>query len=169
MVRWARTHCLVQNSTSSTSLHSEHIYSTKVVTTMLPTNRPDRRKSGPSRLGARKRNQKTSSQNVYSCSICQDTLNNVGFRLLPCTHSFHGTCIDRWFEMSLSSYRSSSSRIFSSQSSVALVSIAAFSLASFLNTRPWYCFKQETQPRNGYAPFAAAMFKVERPLETMAT
>nr|CAD7602325.1 unnamed protein product [Timema genevievae] len=28
----------------STSLHSDHIYSTKVVTTMLPTDRPDRRK-----------------------------------------------------------------------------------------------------------------------------
>nr|CAD7406846.1 unnamed protein product [Timema cristinae] len=146
MVRWARTHCLVQNSTSSTSLHSEHIYSTKVVTTMLPTNRPDRRKSGPSRLGARKRNQKTSSQNVYSCSICQDTLNNVGFRLLPCTHSFHGTCIDRWFEGKCKAQGNRPPAPW---------------------TRP--CIQRKQIKRNGYAPFAAAMFKVERPLETMAT
>nr|CAD7261652.1 unnamed protein product [Timema shepardi] len=60
-------------------------------------NRQDR--SRPSRLRARKRNQKTSSQNVYSCTICQDTLNNMGFRILPCAHSFHGSCIDRWFEV----------------------------------------------------------------------
>nr|CAD7593766.1 unnamed protein product [Timema genevievae] len=59
-------------------------------------NRQDR--SGPSRLGAHKRNQKTSSQNVSSCSICQDTSNNKGFRMLSCGHSFHSSCIDRWFK-----------------------------------------------------------------------
>nr|CAD7193845.1 unnamed protein product [Timema douglasi] len=68
------------------------------ITCFSASNIPFLDRSGPSRLGARKRNQKTSSQNVYSCTICQDTLNNVGFRILPCEHSFHGSCIDRWFK-----------------------------------------------------------------------
>ncbi|GIY96554.1 hypothetical protein CEXT_72521 [Caerostris extrusa] len=45
-----------------------------------------------------KKRQNTEDGKVVNCSICLDTSRNRKMRLLPCSHSFHNRCIQKWMK-----------------------------------------------------------------------